>query len=57
MNFVFVFFLRWGMRHVLERLLRGYGVELFLVGKQKFPRLIKGDDEGSIGRTETTKVK
>lgn len=45
------------MRCVLERLLRGYGMELFLAGKQKFPRLIKGDEEGSRGRrTESTKV-
>lgn len=54
---VFVFFLGWGIRHVLERLLRGYSVEWSLVGKQKFSRLIKGDEEGSIGRTESTKVK
>lgn len=37
--FVFVFFLGWGMRHVLEKLLGGYGVELLLFGKQKFPKL------------------
>lgn len=46
------------MRHVLEKLLGGYGVELLLFGKQKFPKLVRRDGEGSLGRrTESTKVK
>lgn len=45
------------MRHVLEKLLGGYSVELLLFGKQKFPKLVRRDGEGSLGRrTETQRL-